>query len=270
MIHKGMLRGLRKTAPIILAVLVAACALPDAGVVRSATEANQGEVIEVARFSRRAEGDSIPAYWEKFSIPLKTDTHYRFVKTDTGVALEATADRSASALQRRVRIDPMEHPQIEWRWRVDQPVAGADKRRADREDSPARLIVAFEGDAGKLDFEDRMTMRMAKALTGRDMPYATLMYVWSDRQPAETIIPNPRTGRVQMIVVEGGTERVGRWAEFRRNVVEDYRRAFGEDPGRIVAVGVMTDADNTQESGRCTFGDISFRRMPTAQVLTLN
>jgi hypothetical protein len=265
----GVLRKMLNLAWIALAMASTGCAMRDPAVARLSPEVNKGDVVEVARFSRRAEGESIPAYWEKFRIPLKTDTRYRFVMTDAGAGLEATAERSASALQRRVMIDPAEHAEIEWRWRVDQPVAGADKRRADREDSAARLIVAFEGDAGKLDFEERMTMRMAKALTGREMPYATLMYVWSNHHPAETIIPNPRTGRVQMIVVEGGPETVGRWAQFRRNVVEDYRRAFGEEPGRIVAVGVMTDADNTQESARCVYGDISFRRAP-AQTLTLN
>ena len=267
--HLDVLRRFRILMLVAFALLFAGCALREAPAVRAAEHADRDDVIEVARFSRRSEGEAIPEYWEKFSILLKTATRYRFVKTDAGVGLEASADRSASALQRRVRIDPREHAQIEWRWRVDQPVLGADKRRADREDSAARLIVAFEGDAGKLDFEDRMTMRMAKALTGKDLPYATLMYVWSNDHPAETIIPNPRTGRLQMIVVESGPGRVGQWAEFRRNVVEDYRRAFGEEPGRIVAVGVMTDADNTQESGRCVYGDISFRRT-SPQALTLN
>ena len=53
------------------------------------------------------------------------------------------------------------------------------------------------------------------------------------------------------------------------SLAERVRRAFGEEPGRIVAVGVMTDADNTQESGRCVYGDISFRRT-SPQALTLN
>ena len=60
-----------------------------------------------------------------------------------------------------------------------------------------------------------------------------------------TILPNPHTPRVQMIVAESGTARVGRWVEERHNVLEDYRAAFGEEPGRLVSIGMMTDADNT-------------------------
>ena len=38
--------------------------------------------------------------------------------------------------------------------------------------------------------------------------------------------------------------RIGEWREFRRNVLEDYRLVFGEEPWDIVAVWVMTDASN--------------------------
>lgn len=243
---------------IAFAMLAAGCA--DLRAPAQDQPVADADTVEVARFSRRVEGEPLASHWEAFRIPLKLDTRYRYVKTGTVVALEARAERSASALQRRVDIDPRKHSQIEWRWRVDEPVEGSDKRRADREDSPARLIVAFDGDPRKLDFEERATLRLAKALTGRNLPYATLMYVWSNRYPAETVIQNPRTSRVQMIVVEGGPECVGRWGQFKRDIVADYRRVFGEEPGRIVAVGVMTDADNTQKSARSLYGDITFRR----------
>jgi len=248
------------TACLALATLCAGCAslsVPGSGGLRPVAD---GETVEIARFSRRSEGDPLATHWEAFRIPLKPLTNYRYVRSDAGGALEARAERSASALQRAVDIDPVVHSLLEWRWRVDEAVEGADKRRADREDSPARLIVAFDGDAAKLDFEERATMRLARALTGRELPYATLMYVWSNLHPAGTIIPNPRTSRVQMIVVEGGPERVGLWGEFRRDIVADFRRVFGEQPGRISAVGVMTDADNTQKRARCLYGDITFRR----------
>jgi hypothetical protein len=83
------------------------------------------------------------------------------------------------------------------------------------------------------------------------------MYVWSSDAPVGTIAPNTYTGKIQMIVVDGS--RDGKWHEFRRNVLEDYRRAFGEDPWDIVAVGVMTDSDNSHEKARAQYGDITFR-----------
>ena len=44
-----------------------------------------------------------------------------------------------------------------------------------------------------------------------------------------------------------------------RNLLDDYRRAFGGDPPRVSGVAVMTDTDNTQESAIAYFGDIVFK-----------
>lgn len=63
-----------------------------------------------------------------------------------------------------------------------------------------------------------------------------------------------------MIVLESDEARVGQWVRFRCNVLEDYRRVFGEEPWDIVAVGVMTDSDDTSQKARCLYGDITFLR----------
>ena len=75
-----------------------------------------------------------------------------------------------------------------------------------------------------------------------------------------TVLPNLHTSRIKMIVAESGREKVGTWQDVSRNVYEDYRRAFGEEPGRITAVAVMTDTDNTGENVLAYYGDIMFRR----------
>jgi hypothetical protein len=225
-----------------------------------------GEIVEVASFSRRGAGEPLPEHWQPYMVlPSKPRTEYRLVETEEGIALEAEAERAASGLYRKIRIDPHRHPHLEWRWRVPRLIDGADPRLASREDSPVRLLVSFHGDPAKIDMEERAKMRLIKALSGQAMPYATLVYIWSNQVPAETVVPNPHTDRVRMIVVESGAQRVGRWIRLRRNVLEDFRRAFGEEPWDIVAVGVMTDSDNTASHARGHYGDIAFRRDPYAR-----
>lgn len=222
-----------------------------------------GETVEVARFSAASPGGAMPDGWEPYRVlPYKLETRYRLVETGAGVALEADADRSASGVVRTIRIDPTRHPIIEWRWRVPALIDGADPRVASREDAPARILVAFHGDAQKLDIVERSALRMAKAISGRAMPYATLVYIWADKVPAESVVRNVHTGRVRMIVVESGARRLGRWVAVRRNLFEDYRRAFGEAPGDIVGIGVMTDTDNTRSRARAYYGDITLHRAP--------
>ena len=60
-----------------------------------------------------------------------------------------------------------------------------------------------------------------------------------------------------MIAVESGPEKTGQWLEEKRNVLEDFRRHFGEDPPKVGAIAIMTDTDNTGEKAIAWYGPIS-------------
>src|SRR5229473_5521216 len=257
---------LRDAATLACGVALAGCAaVPVEELLASTTivaelQVESGALVEAARFSAGHAGDAPPGDWGRFVVsPFATKSEYRLVESGPGVVLEGRADGSASGFYQRIRIDPARHPVIEWRWRVLQTPAGLDPRVPARDDSPARVIVAFHGDATRLDIGERFTLRLYKALTGEKMPYAIIMYSWASGAPVGTIAPSLPTGKIQTIVVESGGGRIGEWRELRRNVLEDYRLAFGEEPWDIVAVGVMTDAGNTHEKASAQFGDISFR-----------
>jgi hypothetical protein len=42
--------------------------------------------------------------------------------------------------------------------------------------------------------------------------------------------------------------------EEKRNLLEDYRKCFGEDPPKAGAVAIMTDTDNTGEQAVAWYG----------------
>jgi len=72
------------------------------------------------------------------------------------------------------------------------------------------------------------------------------------------VIPSAHTSQVKMLVVASGTRGLGSWQSLRRNVVEDYRRAYGAEPGPVLGVAVMTDTDNTGEKALGEYADIRF------------
>jgi len=126
-------------------------------------------------------------------------------------------------------------------------------------DSPVRIAISFDGDHDKLDFDDRMFFDQVRTFTGQQLPYATLMYIWENRAPAGTVISNLHTSRIKMIVTESGRDKVGTWQEVTRNVYEDFKRAFGEEPGTITAIGIMTDTDNTGGAAEAWYGDVEIK-----------
>lgn len=202
--------------------------------------------------------EGLPQGWEPWILhPSKRKTRYETRGRNGDTVVWAHADSAASGLARRVNLEPTALPWIEWRWRVDALVPGADNTDRHAEDSPVRIVLAFDGDRARLPFRDQLFFEQARLLSGgQEMPYATLMYIWENRQPIETVITNPNTGRVRKIVVASGPDGVGTWQQYRRNIVEDYRRAFGSDPGRLIGIAILTDTDNTREKASAQYGKI--------------
>lgn len=203
------------------------------------------------------------AGWSEFKFPGKRSTRYTATRRDGVEVIRAEADGSASMLRRPVQLAPADIGAIEFSWRVDALIPGADLGDRDASDSPVRIVLAFDGDLSRLSARNRMMFDLAQALTGEAPPYATLMYVWDNQAPAESIIHSPRTDRIRKIVVESGPAHTGAWHAYRRDIVADYRRAFGEAPGPLVGLGLMTDADNTGLQARADYGAV--RLMPRSE-----
>jgi hypothetical protein len=127
----------------------------------------------------------------------------------------------------------------------------------DGDDSPVRIILAFEGDRARLSARDAMMSELALTLTGEEMPYATLMYVWCNKREPGSVITSARTGRVRAIVMESGSSKLDQWLDYERNIRADYERAFGEAPGALIGIAVMTDSDNTRSTARAWYGPVS-------------
>ena len=216
----------------------------------------------VKQFSDNDPGETLPTGWRVWTLSrFKKSTEYKLVDTDGRTAVKARADGSASGLVHALDIDPQQYPLLSWQWKVDDLIKTADNTTKQYEDSPVRVVVSFAGDLDSLPLDDRMFFDNVRLMTRQQLPYATLMYIWENRAPRDSVLPNLHTSRIKMIVAESGRDKVGQWQDFTRNVLEDYRRAFKEEPGRITAIAVMTDTDNTGENAHAWYGDIVFRRI---------
>ncbi len=196
------------------------------------------------------------AEWQAFRLPGKRSTLYRWSEKDGRACWHARADRSASMWRREVHLGADQIGEVEFSWWVPQTIPTADMRQADTEDAPARVIFAFEGDEARLSPRNRMLFEMARALTGEPPPYATLMYVWANHTPENEVIVNPRLDRIRKLVVERGDAQLQRWRHYRRNLRDDFIRAFGEPPGALKGIALMTDSDNTGARAEAWYGDI--------------
>jgi hypothetical protein len=196
------------------------------------------------------------AQWEVVTLPGKLRTAFRLDQREQRPAVLAHAQSSASMLRQRVNIAPDQLGPLQFEWQVESLMATADMSVRELEDSPVRVILAFEGDRSQFSAKNAMLSELTQALTGEPLPYATLMYVWSNQHPVDAVIINPRTDRVRKWVVESGPQHLNQWRQYRRDIRADFEKAFGEPPGKLVALAIMTDSDNTQGNVRAWYGNI--------------
>lgn len=194
--------------------------------------------------------------WHEVRLPGKEPTRYRPATLEGRSATVAVSQGSASMWRKKLDLPPSAFGEVSFSWWVRDLIGTASVAHVDREDAPARVLFAFGGDVSKLPQRTRMMFDLAEALTGEPPPYATLMYVWEAQAPVESLIINPRSDRIRKIVVDSGSEHLRRWRDHRRNLVADFQRAFGEPPGPLQAVALMTDSDNTRSRAETYYGPV--------------
>jgi hypothetical protein len=218
---------------------------------------------QVPAFSASPADGELPVGWRPFVLrPSKGTTRYRTVTSDGRTVLSARAESTSTAVQCVVDIDLAKTPWLQWQWRVDTLVAGARIDDEARDDSPARLVLAFRAAPQQLTLGDLMFFEQIELFTGQRLPNTSLLYVWDPELPVGTVARYARTGRIRYFVVESGPARLGQWVSYRRNVLADFKAAFGEPPGPITSVGVLTDSDDTRSTAEALYGDISFQPGP--------
>ena len=218
-------------------------------------------LLEVGKFSSAPVGQALPDGWKPLTFKkIPKQTAYELIKDGDAVVVKAVSDASASGLTKAINIDPKEYPIVRWRWKVENVLKHSDVTRKDGDDYPARLYITFAYDPDKVSLGKKLKFKTGQAIFG-DIPIGALNYIWDTHTSIGTIVENAYTDFAQMVVVESGTQKVGRWVSEERNIYEDYKQAFGEEPPLMNGVAIMTDTDNTKEQAIAYYGDIQFAKV---------
>jgi hypothetical protein len=227
----------------------------------SFVKAQMSEIVEVGKFSNLHTGSNFPATWKPLTFKkVKQHTRYELVTDNGVVVVKAASNSSASGLIRKVEIDPKIYPVVTWCWKVNKIYEKGDVTKKKGDDYPARIYITFKYDPDKAGFFEKIKYDIAKTFYGEYPPAAALNYIWASNAPEGTIVPNPYTDQAMMIAVESGAQKLNSWVEEGRNIYQDYKKAYGEEPPLISGVAIMTDSDNTKESAVSFFGDITFHK----------
>ncbi len=105
-----------------------------------------------------------------------------------------------------------------------------------------------------------------KFFNGKLPLLATLNYIWGNKMAVGRIVSSPYTQRVKMVILRNSKSALQKWHIEERNIYEDYKKAFGEEPKDVTSVAIMTDTDNTSAMTESYFGDIVVSKFPLTKL----
>jgi len=166
---------------------------------------------------------------------FKGSTSYSFADG----ALKAHSVQGASGKIKKLAVDTHKYPMLSWSWRIEHPLKHEDIAQKSGDDFAARVYVVFP----------RTLFWRMRAIN----------YVWAGKMPKGSQAPSPYTSNAVIVAVESGDAKAGTWVFEERNIYEDYKRIFGEEPPLLGGIAIMTDTDDTREEATAWYGDITLR-----------
>ena len=211
--------------------------------------------------SNRIDGANGSAKWEHQVFMNRRPTHYHATEHQGRPALMAEALGANSTLNLPLAPPPGALPRrLHFSLFVPALNPAFNLQVKGEDDAVARLILSFDGDRNKAwKARDHIVSELSGLIAGKPLPYASIMYVWDSRYPAGSVIPNPYTERIKQIVVESGPQRLNQWVDFDRDIEADFRLAFGEAPGPMVGLGLMTDSNNSGAAVTAWYGPLELK-----------
>jgi hypothetical protein len=126
------------------------------------------------------------------------------------------------------KIDPLLYPLIEFHARVEEIPPGADVTSRKMDDAAFRLFVVFDRGGGLFS------------------PPETIGYVWDSTLKTGTTGRSASFKQVRYIVIGSGSDGLGEWKTFKRNILEDYESLFNtDDVPDIGAIALKCDSNHS-------------------------
>jgi hypothetical protein len=191
--------------------------------------------LVIADFSTSVGKEGVPQGWQLKEKSGKAD--FAVVKDGDLNAVRFRSANTSFSLQKEVRVDLKQFPVLTWKWKVTKLPVGGDFRKSKTDDQAAQLFLAFS---------------KTKAI----------VYIWDTTAPQGTMgyAAAPWPMSIKTVVVRSGTADTGKWFTEVRNVYDDYKKMFGDEPAEVAGVRLQINSQHTETSAESYFADVVFMK----------
>jgi len=185
------------------------------------------------------EGDKPLKGWHEMVIDGRV--YYFIDLSGNNRFVHAYSKKTCSSLYYRINFKPKDYPILKWDWCVLKFPDKEKKENLIADDYAARVYVIFPG----FTFS----------------AFRFIEYIWSEYLPENHIQKSSSANNIRQIVVRSGTKNTGEWFREKRNIREDYEKAFGQKLNKsAAAIAIMCNSNLTKSEAESLFDNIEIRK----------
>jgi len=206
--------------------------------------------------------DTVPEGWSLRKRSRETrGAKAKWVTEDRVRAVMLHSKATLTFLEKRIDIDIREYPIVAWKWKVENILQGINERSQEGDDHPIRIFFVFKPGESSQSFWSKLKRFLyLDRLHGHPVGGRFIEYLWSSNLKPGDVISDPGKPWQKFIVIEGGEENLGRWLSYRRNLYKDFKHLYGEEPRRLIFIGILNDTDQTGQEAVSFISDLKFCR----------
>lgn len=184
----------------------------------------------------------LPGDWKPQNWGTPNYQNIKIVDDDGHRALYMKSVNDSATINREIKgkVRLNDTPILEWEWKSIVLPKGANSCKKATDDQAGQVFVLWP--------------RFPEAVRSR-----IIGYVWDTTQPVGTICKSEKTGMVTYIVVRSGPADLNRWITEQRNVVEDFKKVYGEAPDDPAVLSLSIDSNDTNSTSEAMIGAIRFK-----------
>ena len=199
----------------------------------------KSDMIMVDRFSGDKGKDGQPLGWELEKKAGSADISID--KEGENYVLHLVSEESSFGVKKKLEFQIQDYPFLHWSWKVAQLPVGGDVRVKESDDQAAQVYIAFP---------------KFPAMTNTRL----IGYIWENEAPKDSVVTSPQWSKLKYIVLRDKTDKLSNWIRERRNVYEDYKMLFEEEPPKVGGVSLYINSQHTKSVAESYFDDIYFSK----------
>jgi hypothetical protein len=199
-------------------------------------------ILMVGHFSEGMDGKGVPVGW---SLKNPGSRSKIAIEGENGnYFLRMLSVNDYFGLGKKISFDICKYPYLSWRWKASKLPEGGDIRKRETDEQAGQIYVVFP--------------KFPKTLNTRSVGY-----IWDSQAPVGFSGTSTAYSKMKYIVLQSGPAKLNQWISEVRDVYEDYKKLFQEEPPTLGGVVLYINTQHTKSSAEIYYANIFFSSSPT-------